>query len=253
MVSSSKVRGRGPGCPFADTTRSRGSRGIDGQEVGEMGAQTVEPGCVYLVGAGPGDPGLITRRGVECLARADVILVDYLVNPALLEHAPRAPVSRWVTTARAARCRPRRSSPGSSTPPGAGQTVVRLKGGDPSVLARESDEVGGLRAAGILLEIVPGITSGLTAVDCAGITEAASAVAIVTGRQRPGQRAGRARLCPACRISRQVVVLHGGPQRNGARPCWPRAGRRRRRWPSFGVAPGPTSTSFAARSRRWSR
>jgi uroporphyrinogen III methyltransferase / synthase len=147
------------------------------------------PGTVYLVGAGPGDPGLITLRGVECLRHADVVLYDYLANAALLEHAP--PSAELVPLGR----------PGNGrmyTPPEitermlgealAGRTVVRLKGGDPSVFGRGADETSALRAAGIPFEIVPGITAGLAlAAYCElPITQQddASAVALVAGRER---------------------------------------------------------------------
>ncbi len=147
-------------------------------------------GTVYLVGAGPGDPGLLTLRGAECLARADVVLYDYLVNPAALEHA--AAGAELVPL----------GSPGNGralSPPEiierviaealAGRSVARLKGGDPSVFARGSDETDALRAAGVPYEIVPGVTSGLAmAAYCEiPITQHhdASAVAGVGGAPRP--------------------------------------------------------------------
>lgn len=147
------------------------------------------PGTVYLVGAGPGDPGLITMRGVECLRRADVVLYDYLANAELLEHAP--PAAELVPLGRSASGR-------MYTPPQimervieearAGRTVVRLKGGDPSIFGRGADETEALRAEGIPFEIVPGITAGLAlAAYCElPITQQddASAVALVTGRER---------------------------------------------------------------------
>jgi uroporphyrinogen III methyltransferase/synthase len=146
-------------------------------------------GIVYLVGAGPGDPGLITLRGVECLRRADVVLYDYLANPALLEHA--SPLAELVPLGR-------RGSGRVYAPPEitervlaearAGRTVVRLKGGDPSIFGRGADETAALREAGVPFEIVPGITSGLAlAAYCElPITQQddASAVALVTGRER---------------------------------------------------------------------
>lgn len=147
-----------------------------------------EAGRVYLVGAGPGDPGLITLRGVECLRRADVVLYDYLVNPEVLEHAvsqaelvclgchtegriwPQDEVNRrLVAEARA------------------GKTVVRLKGGDPAVFARAAEEMAALAEAEIDFEIVPGVTAALAAASYAGISlthrDSASAVALVTGHE----------------------------------------------------------------------
>ena len=120
------------------------------------------PGTVYLVGAGPGDPGLVTLRGTECLKKADVVIYDYLVNPATLEHAPASAELIGLG---------HHSSGRALTPDEIcalmvkeaekGRTVVRLKGGDPSIFGRGADEVGALRDAGIPLEIVPGITAGL--------------------------------------------------------------------------------------------
>jgi len=152
-------------------------------------ASSHAPGIVYLVGAGPGDPGLITLRGVECLARADLVLYDYLVNPATLEHAsasaelvclghhstgralsPDQIVARMLQGARS------------------GKIVVRLKGGDPSVFGRGTDEIEPLREAGIPFEIVPGITSGLAVAAYCEIPithhDDASAVALIAGQER---------------------------------------------------------------------
>ncbi len=153
-------------------------------------------GKVYLVGAGPGDPGLITWRGVECLRRADAVLYDYLVNPHILIHArPGAELQ----------CLGRHGGPNAHMEIGdrimpqadvnrrlielarAGRTVVRLKGGDPAVFGRLAEEADALAAAGIPLEIVPGITAALAAGSYAGIMlthrDEASAVALVTGRE----------------------------------------------------------------------
>lgn len=153
---------------------------------GELGTPATEPGFVYLVGAGPGNSGLITRRGAECLGRADVVLIDYLVNPALLEHAP--PEAERVSLGHHGKGReltPEEIATRMIDAARRGRTVVRLKGGDPSVFARGGDEVGALRAAEIPFEIVPGVTSGLVAASYTDMIESAGAVALVTGRQRP--------------------------------------------------------------------
>ncbi len=146
-------------------------------------------GKVYVAGAGPGDPGLLTVRVAECLRQADLVLYDYLVNPVVLEHVPAEAervclghhgsgrhVSQEEINARmiaAAR---------------QGKTVVRLKAGDPCVFGCLAEEVGALRAAGIPLQIIPGVTAGLAVAAYAEIPvthgEAASAVALVTGHQR---------------------------------------------------------------------
>jgi uroporphyrinogen III methyltransferase/synthase len=145
-------------------------------------------GRVYLVGAGPGDPGLITLRGVECLALAEVVLYDYLVNSQILEHA--APRAELVCLGRHGQGRvwPQLAvNERLVTEARAGKTVVRLKGGDPAVFARVAEEVAALTAAGIEFEVVPGITAALAASSCAGIPlthrGAASAVALVTGHE----------------------------------------------------------------------
>ena len=145
-------------------------------------------GKVYLVGAGPGDPGLIAWRGVQCLGRADAVLYDYLVNPRILVHArpgtelqclgrhgrdrivPQAEINRRIVESAQS-----------------GRTVVRLKGGDPALFGRLAEEVDALVAAGVPFEVVPGITAALAAGSYAGIVltsrDDASAVAVVTGRQ----------------------------------------------------------------------
>lgn len=148
-------------------------------------------GTVYLVGGGPGDPGLITLRGCQCLARADVVLYDYLVNPQILAHAN--PEAELV-------CLGRHGHGRIMTQPEvneelvrharAGRDVVRLKGGDPVVFARAAEEVAALADGGVPYEIVPGITAALAVGSYAGIPlttgDKASALALVTGHQRPG-------------------------------------------------------------------
>jgi uroporphyrinogen III methyltransferase/synthase len=146
-------------------------------------------GSVRLVGAGPGDPGLITVRAVQCLQEADLVLYDYLANPTLVEYAPEG----------AELIRLGRHDQGRSLTPDEitevmvkaaleGRNVVRLKGGDASIFARGGDEADACRAAGIPFEIVPGITSGLATAAYAEIPlthfEDASAVALVTGHER---------------------------------------------------------------------
>lgn len=148
-------------------------------------------GPVYLIGAGPGDPGLLTLRGAQLLGRCDVVLFDGLCNPELLCHSPGAKhvcvgkhgQSRLWTQAEITEEMIRHAR--------AGQVVARLKGGDPAVFARTSEEVEALRDAGIRFEIVPGITAALAAGSYAGIPvtdrRLASAVALVTGHEEPGK------------------------------------------------------------------
>ena len=150
------------------------------------------PGFVWLVGAGPGDPGLLTVRAVECLRQADLVLYDRLVAPALLGHARAS--ARRVCVDELASAHPDRWPLVNRMMVEAaksGRRVVRLKGGDPMIFGRGGEEAEVLRAAGVDYEIVPGITAALGAASCAGISlthrDHASAVCIVTGHESPGK------------------------------------------------------------------
>jgi uroporphyrinogen III methyltransferase/synthase len=145
---------------------------------------------VFLVGAGPGNPGLLTLRAVECLGQADLVLYDKLVPVRLLEHAP--PAARSICVAELGANHTQRHPHIHRImieAAQAGQCVVRLKGGDPFLFARGGEEAEALRWAGIPYEVVPGVTSGLAASACAGIPLThrlhASAVALVTGHENP--------------------------------------------------------------------
>ena len=145
-------------------------------------------GKVYLVGAGPGDPGLITLRGVECLAKADVVLYDYLVDPRILAHAPARAQRICLGQHGRTRIWPQTEIDAKMVELAtAGKTVVRLKGGDPAVFARGAEEVRALHRQGIVFEVVPGITAALAAGSYAGVPithrEFASAAALVTGQE----------------------------------------------------------------------
>jgi uroporphyrinogen III methyltransferase/synthase len=146
----------------------------------------VEIHRVALVGAGPGDPGLLTRRGVELLARAQVVIYDQLANARLLALAP-AEAERIDVGKRAGRCATPQETINELIVKHAiiGRRVVRLKGGDPYVFGRGAEEAEYLRARGIPFEVVPGVTAALGASAYAGIPlthrDFASAVAFVTG------------------------------------------------------------------------
>ncbi len=147
------------------------------------------PGIVYLVGAGPGDPGLITWRAVECLRQADIVLYDYLVNPAVLVHVRASAELVCLGHHGAGRAlAPDEINARMLEEAQKGKTVVRLKGGDPSVFGRGGDETKALRNAGIAFEIVPGITAALAVAAFCEIPithhEDASAVALITGQER---------------------------------------------------------------------
>ncbi len=146
---------------------------------------------MYLVGAGPGDPGLLSARALEAIAAADVILYDRLVGPGALDGARADAELVFVG----------KEGGGEQVPQAdtealllrhalAGRTVVRLKGGDPFVFGRGGEEALALRAAGVPFEIVPGMTAGLAAPAYAGIPVThrglSTAVALVTGHTRDG-------------------------------------------------------------------
>jgi len=149
-------------------------------------------GKVYLVGAGPGDPGLITLRGAAVLGLADVVLYDALAHPALLQHARAGAELRNVG---------KRYGEESFSQEAintelvrlalAGKVVARLKGGDPLLFARGAEELETLAHAGIPFEIVPGIPSPTGAAAYAGISlthrDLSSSVAFITGTESPGK------------------------------------------------------------------
>ncbi|WP_236199734.1 uroporphyrinogen-III C-methyltransferase [Pseudomonas pseudonitroreducens] len=127
-------------------------------------------GKVWLIGTGPGDPEMLTLKAVRAMAQADVVLIDDLVNPAVLEHCPTA---RVISVGKRGGCR--------STPQdfihrlmlryaSQGRRVARLKGGDPCIFGRGGEEADWLAAQGIECELVNGITAGLAAATQCGIS-----------------------------------------------------------------------------------
>jgi uroporphyrinogen III methyltransferase/synthase len=129
-------------------------------------------GIVYLVGAGPGDPGLITVRGAQLLASADVVVYDYLSNPQLLSHCPPDVETVYVGKKAAAHSFTQEQINALlivKAREGNGKRVVRLKGGDPFVFGRGGEECEALAAAGIPFEVAPGITAAIAAPAYAGI------------------------------------------------------------------------------------
>jgi uroporphyrinogen III methyltransferase / synthase len=148
-------------------------------------------GRVYLVGAGPGDPGLLSARALEVIAGADVILYDRLVGPGALDGAGADAELVFVGKQGGGEAVPQERTEALMLEHAlAGRAVVRLKGGDPFVFGRGGEEALALREAGVPFEIVPGVTAGLAAPAYAGIPVTyrglATAVALVTGHTRAG-------------------------------------------------------------------
>jgi uroporphyrinogen III methyltransferase / synthase len=161
---------------------------------------SARPGVVYLVGAGPGDPGLMTARSLELIASADVVFHDRLIPPGALDGAGEDAELVYVGKAPEGSSGPSGRRHAGSVPQEeingrlidaarAGKSVVRLKGGDPLVFGRGGEEGEALHEAGIEFEVVPGITAGVAASAYAGIPvthrDDASAVAFVTGHEDP--------------------------------------------------------------------
>lgn len=168
---------------------------------------------VYLVGAGPGDPGLITVKGADLLRRADVVVYDRLSVESLLDLAPAA--AERISVGK---------TPGSPSIPQAdinallvergkaGQTVVRLKGGDPFVFARGGEEAAALADAGVAFEVVPGITSAVAAPAYAGVPVThrglSTSFTVVTGHEDPWA-ATETDWDAVARVGGTIVVLMG--------------------------------------------
>ena len=148
---------------------------------------------MYLVGAGPGDPGLLTLAGRDALARADMVVYDRLAHPSLLNHAP-AQAERLFVGKKSAQHFVKQEDTNALMAERAlsGETVVRLKGGDPFVFGRGGEEAEFLRERGVPFVIVPGVTSAIAAPAYAGIPvthrDAASSFAVITGHERGDDR-----------------------------------------------------------------
>src|SRR3954451_10561179 len=172
---------------------------------------------VYLVGAGPGDPGLLTRRGAELLQRADVVVYDRLASPALLDLALVG--AERVDVGKA----PGRAAMGQEqinevlVARGAlGLEVVRLKGGDPFVFGRGGEEAEACIAAGVPFEVVPGVTSAIAAAAYAGIPVThrglSTSFTVVTGHEDPTKGGSDTDWDALARAGGTLVVLMGaGP------------------------------------------
>ncbi len=149
-----------------------------------------QKGTVYLVGAGPGDAGLFTRRGAELLARADVVVYDALVNPDLLRLAPKTAEFIYGGKRAAAHAIPQEElNQLLVTKAKEGKTVVRLKGGDPYIFGRGGEEAEELAAAKVAFEVVPGVSSFYAGPNYAGIPvthrDHCSSFTVLTGHEDP--------------------------------------------------------------------
>lgn len=193
-------------------------------------------GKIYLIGAGPGDPELMTLKAVKAMQQAEVILIDDLVNREILQHAPQA---RVIEVGKRGGCK--------STPQHfinrmmaalaeQGHTVARLKGGDPFLFGRGGEEMLEMRAAGIEVEVIPGVTSGIAAPATLGIPvthrTCTHGVSFVTGHLQDG-RSGQN--WQALAQSGTTLVIYMGMNISPASPasCWLPACRpihRRRRY-----------------------
>jgi uroporphyrin-III C-methyltransferase len=178
--------------------------------------QPIALGTCTLVGAGPGDPELLTLKAVKAIQSATVLLVDDLVNEAVLQHA--SPSARIVHVGKRGGCK--------STPQAfieklmvnavqQGEHVVRLKGGDPFIFGRGGEEVAHLRTVGIEVSIINGITSGLAAITSLGAPlthrEHAHGVVFVTGHAKPGDSGTDWRqLAATARDAKLTLVIYMG-------------------------------------------
>ncbi len=176
---------------------------------------------VYLVGAGPGDPGLITVKGARVLGEADVVVHDRLVSAELLDLAPSG--AEVISAAKL----PRKPTLTQSeinellvARARTGLTVVRLKGGDPCVFARGGEEAAALAAAGVDFEIVPGVTSAIAAATYAGIPvtlrHKALSFTVVTGHEDPSSDL-TVDWEALAKVGGTIVVLMGAGRARGIR------------------------------------
>jgi uroporphyrin-III C-methyltransferase len=171
-------------------------------------------GRVVLVGAGPGDPELITVKGLGWLRRADVVVHDQLVSPCLLDEAPSHALSIFAGKRAGQHCLPQSAITALLVHHAeAGRLVVRLKSGDPFVFGRGGDEAAACAAAGISCEVVPGVSSAVAVPAVAGIPVThrgiASSFAVVTGHEDPDKPGGRVDWERLAGAVDTIVVLMG--------------------------------------------
>lgn len=168
---------------------------------------------VYLVGAGPGDPGLLTMRGAEVLAAADVVVYDRLSVAALLDLAPAGAERISVAKSAGRAVMAQEDINALLVERGlTGRTIVRLKGGDPFVFARGGEEVAALAAAGVHFEIVPGVTSAIAVPAYAGIPvtlrHSSTSFTVITGHEDP-DKGDEIDWDAVARLGGTIVILMG--------------------------------------------
>ncbi len=172
-----------------------------------------ELGTVYLVGAGPGDPGLLTVKAVDLIASCDTLVYDYLVNPEVLAHVQASTERIYVGKVGGGRHTPQRQINHLLIQQArAGRRVVRLKGGDPFLFGRGAEEAEALIEAGVRFEVVPGVSSALAVPAYAGIPLThrgmSSSVAVITGA-RGGDGAYESGAFAHLALADTLVVLMG--------------------------------------------
>ena len=202
------------------------------------------PSIVYLIGAGPGDPGLITVRGMQCLAAADVVLYDHLVHPRLLRHArpdaekidvglasPQSLEQEAICYLLAEKARE-------------GKRVARLKWGDPFVFDRGGSEALFLHEQGVRFEVVPGIPAGIGVPSYAGIPitypGGGDTLTFIRGHEDEGRTRASVDWTSLARLD-GTIVCYAGPRAG-------RDGRRLRSAPAW-----PPSSSPTAHTKFWPR
>ncbi|MEJ7708926.1 MAG: uroporphyrinogen-III C-methyltransferase [Pyrinomonadaceae bacterium] len=195
----------------ASIERIRESEGQQFSSLPRLEATHAVAGRVYIVGAGPGDPGLLTIKARDLLASCDTVVYDYLVNPEILRYSP--PHAEHVYVGKV--------GGGRQTPQDeinrllvahalTGKSVVRLKGGDPFIFGRGAEEAEALTEAGVAFEVVPGITSAIAVPAYAGIPlthrSLSSSVAVVTGT-RAAMEEENSLSASACRADTLVILM----------------------------------------------
>ena len=186
-------------------------------------ADVPAPGMVYLVGAGPGDPELLTLKGQRLLARADTIVYDALVDPRVLDVCQPSAARVYVGKRRGCHSRPQEEINALLIAEArAGRTVVRLKGGDPFIFGRGGEEATALVDAGIRFEVVPGVSAGTAVPASAGIPlthrGVTAEVVFLAGHDSPASPMP-VELGPLCGLFSHARRVHGTRQSRHDRPA----------------------------------